>query len=291
MIKKTLSLKDAMRSLHVVETDEGIELQSPAGTAKYDVWGVRREVNGIPEYFPISISINKRSPAPADDKSPPAPDEQRAPLVRTMKLRVELDTTDAQKVIDELSDKICSCDVFKVLNSGRTSEKNGTLIINKGQVFITDAKIGDSVASQNYSVKMSINNDGKEHVAGMAVTVEGDQRKVVFEADRFKVHEDAQSTSNNEERALNGALDFGGFPGTISHVHDGRSNATKTILTDEMREAIISAVRESDLFTSLQTAIAAQAALTSGLQQAMVDAAHGAIRNGLKPGGLIYGKC
>lgn len=69
MIKKPLSLKDAMSSLHIVETDEGIELQSAAGTAKYDAWGVRCKVNGIPEYFPSSISVNNRPPAPADDKT------------------------------------------------------------------------------------------------------------------------------------------------------------------------------------------------------------------------------
>ncbi|HCC6168734.1 TPA: hypothetical protein M6A10_003640 [Citrobacter amalonaticus] len=69
MIKKPLSLKDAMSSLHIVETDEGIELQSAAGTAKYDAWGVRCKVNGIPEYFPSSISVNNRPPDPADDKT------------------------------------------------------------------------------------------------------------------------------------------------------------------------------------------------------------------------------
>lgn len=69
MIKKPLSLKDAMSSLHIDETDEGIELQSAAGTAKYDAWGVRCKVNGIPEYFPSSISVNNRPPAPADDKT------------------------------------------------------------------------------------------------------------------------------------------------------------------------------------------------------------------------------
>ncbi|MEE9652514.1 DUF1983 domain-containing protein [Enterobacter soli] len=166
--------------------------------------------------------------------------------------------------------------------------KRGWFVDKAGLAYIHKALIGDGVLPQNYSVKMSINNDGKEHVAGMAVTVEDAQRKVVFKADNFKPHEAAQSTSNNEERALNGGLDFGGFPGTISHVHDGRSNATKTILTDEMREAIISAVRESDLFTSLQTAIAAQEASISGLKQAVDDAVGDAIRNSLRPGGAIW---
>ncbi|MEI9741001.1 DUF1983 domain-containing protein, partial [Enterobacter kobei] len=59
----------------------------------------------------------------------------------------------------------------------------------EGQVFVTDAKIGNGVLSTNYSAKMNVNHGGKLHVAGMAVCIEGDQRKVVFEADRFKVNE------------------------------------------------------------------------------------------------------
>ncbi|MFT4289917.1 hypothetical protein [Enterobacter sp.] len=161
-----------------------------------------------------------------------------------------------------------------------------TFLTAEGQEFavkcLVDTRFGvPGVAS-------SVVVAGKLYSAGNGISIEGDQCKVVFEADRFKVHKAAQSTSNNEERALNGGLAFVGFPGAISHGHDDRSNATKTILTDEMREAIISAVRESDLFTPLQTAIAAQAASTSGLQQTMVDAVNDAIRNSLRPGGAIW---
>ena len=156
---------------------------------------------------------------------------------------VELDTSDVQKTIDELDEKIRNSDAFKVLK------------------------------------------------ASMSLCVEGDQRKVAFEADRFKVNEAAQSASNNEETAFNGDLAFGGFSGAISH--DGANpadgnNATKTSLNDEMCEAIISAARESDLFTSIQTAIDAQAASTVALQQAVNDVVGDAIRNALKPGGMMW---
>lgn len=66
-----------------------------------------------------------------------------------------------------------------------------------GQVFVTDAKIGNGILSTNYSVKLNINNNGKEHAAGMAVGVEGDQSKVVFEADRFAVVQNAESLIRN----------------------------------------------------------------------------------------------
>lgn len=169
--------------------------------------------------------------------------------------------------------------------------KWGWFVDKSGQAYIHKALIGDGVLSTGYNVKLNINNDGKEHAAGMAVGVEDGQSKVVFEADRFKVHEAAQSASNNEETAFNGDLAFGGFPGAISH--DGANpadgnNATKTSLNDEMCEAIISAVRESDLFASIQAKIDAQTASVAGLQPAMHEAVNDALRNALKPGGLLY---
>lgn len=290
-MKKTLSLKDAMRSLHVIETDEGIELQSAAGTAKYDALGARREVNGIPEYFPSSVTVNKRPQALVDDKGPSVPDDSCAPLVRTMKLRVELDTSGAQQAVDELDDKIRNSDAFKVLKDGWTFEKNGVLIINNGEVFVTDAKIDDAVLSKSYSVKLNVAGKGKPHEAGMTLGVEGENSKVEFLADRYKVHEAAQSASNNEKTTFNVGLSFGGFHGAISHDKanpaDG-NNATKTSLNDEMCEAIISAVRESDLFAALQAKIDAQTASVVGLQQAMHEAVNDALRNALKPGGILW---
>lgn len=108
---------------------------------------------------------------------------------------------------------------------------------------------------------------GKLDSAGIGISIEGDQRKVVFEADRFKVHEAAQSAIENA---------------VVSNLK------VKTSLSDEMKQAIIDAVRESDLFTSLQTAIAAQEASTSDLKQALNDAVGDAIRNAIKPGGALW---
>ncbi|EMN0307859.1 DUF1983 domain-containing protein [Enterobacter hormaechei] len=226
-----------------------------------------------------------------------------------MTIGVELDTSDVQKTIDELDDKIRNSDAFKVLKDGWSFEKSGVLIINNGEVFVTDAKIDDAVLSNGNSVKLNVAGKGKPHEAGMTLGVEGEHSKVEFLADRFKVHEAAQSASNNEETAFNGGLAFGGFPGAISHdganpadgnnataepissIASATGTATKARLTDEMQELVLKAVRESDLFTSLQTAIAAKAASTAGLQQAVNDAVSNAIRNALKPGGLLYGKC
>ncbi|MEP8680812.1 hypothetical protein ABKV33_07690 [Enterobacter ludwigii] len=105
---------------------------------------------------------------------------------------------------------------------------------------------------------------GKLYSAGIVISNEGGQRKVTFEADRFKKHETAEP---------------------ISSIASATGKATKTRLTDEMQELVVKAVRESDLFTSLQ---AAQAASTVDLQQAVDDAVGKALRNAMRPGGAIW---
>lgn len=139
--------------------------------------------------------------------------------------------------------------------------------LKDGQVFIKDAVIGNGIVSANYSVTLNVAGKGKPHAAGMAVGVEGGQSKVVFEADRFKVHDAVQSIVGNAVAT---------------------SAKTKIRLCDEMKQAVIDAVRESDLFASLQAKIDAQTASVVGLHQAMHEAVNDALRNELKPGGLLY---
>lgn len=145
--------------------------------------------------------------------------------------------------------------------------KWGWFVDKSGQAYIHKALIGDGVLSTGYNVKLNINNDGKEHAAGMAVGVEDGQSKVVFEADRFKVHEAASSIIENAVASATKA---------------------KISLCEEMKQAIIDAVRESDLFAALQAKIDAQSASVAGLQQAMHEAVKDALRNALKPGGILW---
>ena len=58
---KKLPLKTVMNGLRIVTLEDGYELHNAAGKAKYDVYGIREEVHGIPEYFPVSISIQGAS--------------------------------------------------------------------------------------------------------------------------------------------------------------------------------------------------------------------------------------
>ncbi|MFH2275659.1 hypothetical protein ABK711_25205, partial [Enterobacter hormaechei] len=103
-----------------------------------------------------------------------------------------------------------------------------------------------------------------------------------------------------------GGLAFGGFPGAISHdganpadgnnataepissIASATGTATKTRLTDEMQELVLKAVRESDLFAALQAKIDAQTASVAGLQLAVRDVVNDALRNALKPGGILW---
>lgn len=102
---------------------------------------------------------------------------------------------------------------------------------------------------------------GKLYSAGVGISIEGDQRKVVFEADRFKKHEAAEP---------------------ISSIASVTGHAIKARLSDDMQELVLKAVRESDLFTSLQAASA------SDLQQAVDDAVGKALLNAMRPGGAIW---
>lgn len=102
---KHLPLKAVMTGLEIIETDEGYELHSPAGEAKYDAWGARREVNGIPEYFPSSISMKKRVRAATGDNKK-----------YKSAFEIAIKAGDAAKAIDEIDEQIRNSDAFKALN-------------------------------------------------------------------------------------------------------------------------------------------------------------------------------
>lgn len=139
--------------------------------------------------------------------------------------------------------------------------------IKNGEVFIKDAFIGSGIVSANYNVKLNINNVGQPHEAGMTLGVEDGQSNVEVMADRYTVHEAASSIIEN-------------------------AVATKTkiniALGDETKQAVIDAVRESDLFASLQAKIDAQTASVAGLQLAVRDVVNDALRNAMKPGGILW---
>lgn len=79
MSNKRLRLVDVMRSLNITLKEEGFEIENAAGKAFYDKSGTRGKVEGIPEYFPISLSVKDESnPVPKAElsKVQPGLDEQ-----------------------------------------------------------------------------------------------------------------------------------------------------------------------------------------------------------------------
>lgn len=247
---KYLSLQQAMLGMRVTMTDDGFILKSPAGSAHYDLKGRRHTVKGNAEFLPMHLRVK---------------DKRKPDLSRVV---FEKDCTTFYGADGNAR--------VRIGNFGNQQESKGfrihadcPLTVNHGQAFINNALIEGSVMSANYNVKIDVTDKGKSHEAGMTLGVEDGQSNVEFMADRFTVHEAASSIIENAVA----------------------TNAkTKIRLGDEMTQAVIDAVRESELFTAIQVNIDAQTASLTGLQQAMHDAVNDAIRNELKPGGLLYNR-
>lgn len=72
---------------------------------------------------------------------------------------VELDTSAVQKALDELDDKIRKSDAFKFMKDGWSHEKNGTMIINNGQVFIRDAQSAVTVRVGKFGIHSGVDTN------------------------------------------------------------------------------------------------------------------------------------
>ncbi|WP_313123840.1 DUF1983 domain-containing protein [Pseudescherichia sp.] len=116
--------------------------------------------------------------------------------------------------------------------------------------------------------------NGRRYEVGMGVAVEDGKEQVAFKADRFAVTAAAQSIIENAQAIMTNA--------SIT------ATELKPRLSDEMRDAVIDAIRESDVFKALQASQDAQASALVAMQQAIEQTATDAIRNAMKPGGLLY---
>ncbi|HIC7698774.1 TPA: phage tail tip fiber protein [Enterobacter hormaechei] len=245
---KYLSLQQAMLGMRVIMTDDGLILKSPAGSAHYDLKGRRRTVWGDASFFPEHFRVK---------------DKRKPNLSRVV---FEKDCTTIYGADGKEKVRIGNLDNLKE-SKGFRIHANSPLTVNHGQAFIDNALIGGSIKSTNFNVRIGVTDKGKTHEAGMALHVEGDQSKVEFKADRYKVHESSSSIIENVVAS---------------------ATKVKIQLGDEMKQAVIDAVRESDLFASLQASVNPQTASVTGLQQAVHDAVNDALRNALKPGGAIW---
>jgi len=305
---KRLPLKTVMNSLRIVTLECGYELHNAAGTAKYDAWGIREEVHGIPEYFPISISL-KGPDIPASDTNETSSEKVAEPSLG--------DLLAMQKAIADQLDHFKDCwgqrlgtssegktpvimlsDRYTVIGGGYTPEEIKAAVehiqaIRSGkefskaaqeaspfyfkgeQAFIKDAFIGNGITTERSLMKVKRDENSRLYAAGMGITVEDGKGQVAFKAEKFEVTNAAQIVIENAKAITNARI---------------AAAEVKTRLSDDMREAVIDAVRESDLFKALLASRDAQASTIGTTQQAIEQAATNAIRNALKPGGLLFGK-
>lgn len=173
---KHLPLREVMRNLGVTVTDDGYELSNPAGTARYDLHGVRTMVNGIPEYFPITLSVKGGHMPVFDDQDNidailGLNQSKTAESIGTMTLGINVDSASLTVLESQLT-RIA--DLYERIQKAQHQDKpvsnfyddkgvlrlrigkfgiktanppRSAFTVNAGQVFIGDALIKDAVIS------------------------------------------------------------------------------------------------------------------------------------------------
>ena len=153
---------------------------------------------------------------------------------------------------------------------------DGTLRVQMGKVFISDVSIQDGTIT-NAKIGAAIVSDHLKSKSDDCLMKSDDEH-------------DPVSFKNAAYRFQGDPLPFGGFPGASmnSAKNAADTSTTKSRLSDDMREAVLDAVRNSDLFEPIRTELNGQAASLATLQQAIHGAVNDAIRNALRPGGLLW---
>ncbi|WP_313471633.1 hypothetical protein [Atlantibacter hermannii] len=197
--------------------------------------------------------------------------------------------------------------------------------LNRIDGFFRNAS--DNSDAQNSETGWHLNKSGDAHIAGEPDSLQVDAERVgqnfindayiqgcaIYNVKIGTAIVSGQLAGKSDDRLMNVAdehdpvslkttaykfhgepLPFGGFPGpnVISAKHAVGSSDTKYRLSDDMREAVIDAVRNSEVFQSLVEKVNALSAelesdavrLQRGIDQALSDT----IRNALKPGGLLF---
>ncbi|MDL0009112.1 hypothetical protein NVR49_21250 [Enterobacter roggenkampii] len=278
---KYLSPQQAMLCMRVVLTDNGMIIKSPAGSAEYNLKGRRIKVTGYPEYFPGLLAVkDKRTKknGRGDISGGELTVYGESGAVRVCMGRINPPAE--QKLVDEILTSVADTNTFRdLLDETSNYSQPCTVNINTAN-FIhnyqgeSDPRLmsgtdSDEAAKAAWSIKGHTDDAGVVHVAGKDVAAEDGKRQVELKADRFAVTGTAQSIIENARI-------------TAAEV--------KTRLSDDMREAVIDAVRESDVFKALLASQDAQASAQAAMQLTINQAVTDAIRNAVKHGGLLFGK-
>lgn len=277
---KYLSPQQAMLGMRVVLTDNGMIIKSPAGSAEYNLKCRRIKVTGYPEYFPDQLRVKDKRTKTGGRM------EISGGLITaygedgSVRMRVgRINPAAEQKLVDEILKSLPDTSAFRELvDETHNYGQPGTVTINTANFIhnypgesdprLMSGRDSDESAKAAWSIKSHTDDAGVVHVGGMGVAAEDAQKQVEFKADRFTVIGTALSAIKNEQACIH-------------------ASEVKTRLSDDMREAVIDAIRDSDVFKALQASQDAQASAqvtTQLINQAVSDA----IRNAVKPGGLLH---
>ncbi|WP_447880547.1 hypothetical protein [Serratia fonticola] len=143
---KQLQLKDAMQRLTITINESGYEVSNQAGTAQYDACGARTTVNGIPEYFPLSISVKDNSKR----ESAELPSGTFAGTVKALPGKITGDVKSVKHYVASMSVNVDTTDLDKLeAQLKRIAGQGQPFEIKKcGQVIINDAVIGGNITTQ-----------------------------------------------------------------------------------------------------------------------------------------------
>lgn len=150
---KQLPLREVMRNLGITVTKDGYELSNPAGSARYDLHGVRTTVSGIPEYFPITLAVKGGYvPVVGDQDNIDAllglNQPKTAESIGTMTLGINVDSAALSGLENQLTRIADLCErIQKTQHLGEPAEYVGqsTYTISAGQVFLCDAQVKNAV--------------------------------------------------------------------------------------------------------------------------------------------------
>lgn len=138
--------------MSITVNGDGFEVINPAGTAQYDAWGSRTTVIGIPEYFPLQLSVSGM--ASFETTAPHAGcytmnmGVAKTKPSQTLSIKVEADTSELEKKLDEINNLIKNSTAFELI---------------EGQVFIKPATISrDKITVNTFSLYAGVDSNVSE---------------------------------------------------------------------------------------------------------------------------------
>ncbi|WP_029591895.1 hypothetical protein [Franconibacter pulveris] len=160
--------------------------------------------------------------------------------------------TEIEKAVEHIKDIRLQAELSKSMAAA------SPFAVDKGKVFINSAVIGDGVSTAITGVKLNADESGTQHAAGMSVGV------------------------RPEQAAFHAAEDDGLKRARVADVVSRYLTGEYAEYQQEMVDELIA------VFDSFLASNENGRHSVDNLQQAMQQAATDAIRNALKPGGLLY---